>query len=47
MKEKLLELLACPMCGGDILLVFVGKRDDIEIIEGLLSCKKCSREYKV
>jgi SAM-dependent methyltransferase len=47
MKEKLLELLACPMCGGDILLVFVGKRDDKEIIDGLLSCKKCSREYKV
>jgi SAM-dependent methyltransferase len=47
MKEKLLELLACPMCGGDILLVFVGEHDDKEIIDGLLSCKKCSREYKV
>ncbi|MEJ7699913.1 MAG: methyltransferase domain-containing protein [Pyrinomonadaceae bacterium] len=47
MKEKLLELLACPSCGGDILLVHVGVREQKEIIEGVLSCKKCEREYKV
>lgn len=47
MKEKLLELLACPYCGGDILLPYVSKYDDKEIIEAVLSCKKCSREYKV
>lgn len=47
MKEKLLEMLACPVCGGDILLVHVGAREEWEIIEGLLSCRKCDREYKV
>ncbi|MDQ6787088.1 MAG: methyltransferase domain-containing protein [Acidobacteriota bacterium] len=47
MKEKLLELLACPTCGGDILLVHVGAREENEIIEGVLSCRKCEREYKV
>jgi SAM-dependent methyltransferase len=47
MKEKLLDLLACPTCGGDILLAYAGKYLDKEIIEGVLSCKKCSREYKI
>lgn len=47
MKEKLLELLACPACGGDILSAHVGAREEKEIIEGLLSCRKCDREYKI
>ncbi len=47
MKEKLLELLACPTCGGDILLAYGSKYDGKEIIEGVLTCKKCTREYKV
>lgn len=47
MKEKLLDLLACPVCGGDLSLVHVSAREEREIIEGLLSCRKCDREYKV
>lgn len=47
MKEKLLGLLACPKCGGDILLANTGKYEDKEIIEGVLTCRKCSREYKI
>lgn len=47
MKEKLLNLLACPTCGGDILLADAGRYDGKEIIEGVLTCKKCGREYKV
>ncbi len=47
MKEKLLELLACPVCGGDILLAYASKYEGKEIIEGVLTCKKCDREYKV
>ena len=47
MKEKLLDLLACPTCGGDILLASAYQYDDREIIEGVLTCKKCTREYKV
>ncbi|MDQ3219368.1 MAG: methyltransferase domain-containing protein [Acidobacteriota bacterium] len=47
MKEKLLDLLACPTCGGDLLLAYASKYDGKEIIEGVLTCKKCGREYKV
>lgn len=47
MKEKLLGLLACPTCGGDVLLAYASKYEDKEIIEGVLSCKKCEREYRV
>lgn len=47
MKERLLELLACPTCGGDILLAYASKYEDKEIIEGVLTCKKCTREYRI
>lgn len=47
MKERLLDLLACPTCGGDILLAYASRYDDNEIVEGVLTCKKCDREYKV
>jgi SAM-dependent methyltransferase len=47
MKEKLLDLLACPTCGGDILLAYASKYEEKEIIEAVLTCKKCEREYKV
>ncbi|MEJ7623697.1 MAG: methyltransferase domain-containing protein [Pyrinomonadaceae bacterium] len=47
MKEKLLDLLACPTCGGDILLAYASKYDGKEIIDGVLTCQKCDREYKV
>ena len=47
MKERLLDLLACPTCGGDILLAAASKYDGKEIIEGVLTCKKCTREYRI
>ncbi len=47
MKEKLLDLLACPTCGGDILLAYASKYDGNEILDGVLTCKKCEREYKI
>ena len=47
MKEKLLDLLACPVCGGNLELVHEGPREDREIIDGSLSCVKCDREYKI
>src|SRR5437868_2857563 len=47
MKERLLELLTCPVCGGDISLANATKYEDKEIIEGVLTCQKCTREYKV
>ena len=47
MKEKLLDLLACPTCGGDISLAYASKYEEKEIIEGVLTCAKCTREYRV
>ncbi|MBX3244052.1 MAG: methyltransferase domain-containing protein [Acidobacteria bacterium] len=47
MKERLLDLLACPKCGGDILLAYANKYEEKEIMEGVLTCKKCEREYKI
>lgn len=47
MKEKLLDLLACPVCGGDIFLPYAGKYEEREIIEGTLACRKCDREFKI
>lgn len=47
MKERLLQYLACPFCGGDILLAHAGRYEDKEIIEGVLNCRKCDREYRV
>ena len=47
MKEKLLEILACPECGGDLNLVREVPREKNEIIEGELSCTRCERVYKI
>jgi uncharacterized protein YbaR (Trm112 family) len=47
MKEKLLDLLACPTCGGDLTIAHAGKYEDKEIIDAVLTCAKCTREYKV
>lgn len=47
MKEKLLELLACPSCSADLLLTQAIKYEVKEIIEGVLTCQQCAREYSV
>lgn len=47
MKEKLLDLLACPVCGGDLNLAYASEYDGTEIITGLLSCVKGAHEYKI
>lgn len=47
MKERLLDLLACPTCGGDILLAAATRYEAKEIMEGVLTCKKCTREYSI
>lgn len=47
MKSRLLELLACPVCGGDIRFAHEGPREGEEILEGELSCVKCGRSYPV
>lgn len=42
MKKRLLELLACPDCGGDVIGDFEG-----ELLEGELKCSGCGRLFSV
>jgi len=44
MKPRLLELLACPLCHGDLDLE-AGRREGEEIIEGRFECRECHQGY--
>jgi len=47
MKAKLLEYLRCPSCEGAIILQSVSQEQDLEIIEGQLSCVSCLKTFPV
>jgi SAM-dependent methyltransferase len=51
MKEKLLTLLACPSCAGELRVSSVTESDEargwMEIVEGELSCIACARAFAV
>jgi uncharacterized protein YbaR (Trm112 family) len=46
MKRNLMEILACPICKGDLELKVV-EENEKEIVKGSLSCKKCSETYPI
>lgn len=46
MKQSLLNKLACPFDKGD-LSIKVFKKDQEEILEGVLTCKHCQRYYPI
>ncbi len=46
MKEKLNDILACPVCKGKLQLTIVEKKGD-DIITGTLYCKKCNVAYPI
>lgn len=46
MKEKLMEIICCPVCKGDLELSVVRKEKE-EIMEGTLLCKKCDFPYPI
>ena len=46
MKEDLMEILACPVCKGELELKEKKKKGD-EIIEGTIRCKKCDVDYPI
>lgn len=46
MKRELMDILACPVCKGELTLA-VEKEDGEEIVEGTLSCQACSEEYPI
>ncbi|HEY6189717.1 MAG TPA: methyltransferase domain-containing protein [Pyrinomonadaceae bacterium] len=47
MKQRLLQYLACPACGGEIELLSEAERVAGEVMEGDLGCLSCSRRFPV
>jgi SAM-dependent methyltransferase len=47
MKQKLLQYLACPECGGEIRLLSIAKQEGAEILEGELECVGCAARFPV
>ncbi len=51
MKERLLQYLACPACGGDIALGAVSESETAagwtEVLAGELACRVCARTFAV
>ncbi|WP_367343675.1 methytransferase partner Trm112 [Methanomethylovorans sp.] len=41
-----MEILACPLCKGDLVLNVQSKEGD-EIITGTLYCEKCNEYYPI
>ena len=46
MKKDLMDILACPMCKGNLKLT-VDKEEGDEVIEGSLQCAKCGERYPI
>jgi len=46
MKRKLLDILCCPKCKGELTLS-VKKESSDEIEEGTLKCERCSRIFPI
>ena len=46
MKPELMDILACPVCRGELELT-VTREDDGEIVEGSLRCTGCGETYPI
>jgi uncharacterized protein YbaR (Trm112 family) len=46
MKKDLMDILACPVCKGELELEVDEEKDD-EVISGTIKCLKCNAEYPV
>jgi SAM-dependent methyltransferase len=47
MKERLIELLACPTCGGEFSVAETVEKENAEIISGKLMCENCRRDFPI
>ncbi len=48
MKKELMDILACPMCKGDLKLNVTDVSDSVdEVTTGTLYCKKCDEYYPI
>jgi len=46
MKKELTQILACPVCKGDLQLK-VDKEEGEEVVTGSLYCPKCQHSYPI
>jgi uncharacterized protein YbaR (Trm112 family) len=46
MKQSLMDILACPVCKGELKLDIEEQKDD-EIISGTLYCSRCNHTYLI
>jgi len=46
MRRKLLDILCCPVCKGDLTLS-VTDENEKEILEGTLRCDACCVDYPI
>ncbi len=46
MKKDLMDILACPMCKGELKLT-IEEEDDKEVLTGSLYCAKCNYIYPI
>ena len=46
MRRKILDILCCPVCKGDLALT-VAEETEREILEGILLCARCNVEYPI
>jgi uncharacterized protein YbaR (Trm112 family) len=46
MRRRLLDILCCPVCKGDLALI-VESEDEVEILEGVLTCPACRVDYPI
>jgi uncharacterized protein YbaR (Trm112 family) len=45
MKKELMDILACPVCKGELKLTVTEEKE--EIITGSLHCPKCGVDYPI
>jgi len=46
MKRELMDILACPVCKGE-LEISVEEENEKEIISGSLYCSRCAQRYPI
>ena len=46
MKKELMDILACPVCKGDLELN-VKEENEKEVVTGSLYCRKCEEQYPI
>lgn len=46
LKRELMDILACPVCKGDLVLNAT-KENDKEIVSGTIYCSKCDEHYPI